>query len=124
MANTQGKKKENRVRQGDMVKVLSGKHRGSEGKVMVLDPAGGRVELEIDGINEEDKVIKHQKRSQEFQNGAIRYLNPTVPVSNVMKLDRWNDRQSAKPTAKAAPKAKAKKAEPVENEEAGPEDKE
>ena len=36
MANTQGKKKENRVRQGDMVKVLSGKHRGSEGKVMVL----------------------------------------------------------------------------------------
>jgi len=126
MANTQGKKKENRVRQGDMVKVLSGKHRGSEGKVMLLDPAGGRVELEIDGINEEDKVIKHQKRSQEFQNGAIRYLNPTVPVSNVMKLDRWNDRQSAKPAAKAAPKAKAeaKKAEPVENEEAGAEDKE
>ena len=124
MAKISGKKKENRVRKEDTVRILSGEHRGSEGKVLSLDPAGSRVEVEIDGIDEEDKIIKHQKRNQEFQNGAIRYLNPTVPVSNVMKLDRWNDRQSAKPAAKTAPKAKAKKAEPVENEEAGAEDKE
>lgn len=124
MAKIAGKKKENRVRKEDMVRILSGEHRGSEGKVLSLDPEGGRVEVEIEGIDEEDKVIKHQKRNQEFQNGAKLYLNPTIHVSNVMKLDRWNDRQAAKPAAKAAPKAKAEKAEKAEETEAAAEDKE
>ena len=43
MANTAGKKRKNRVRKDDMVRVLTGKHRGSEGKVLSLDPVCGAV---------------------------------------------------------------------------------
>ena len=55
---------------------------------------GDRVELEVDGLEDEDKVIKHQRRSQEFPNGTRLYLNPTVHVSNVMKKDRWDKKRS------------------------------
>ena len=100
-----GLKKEKRVRKDDEVVIFSGEygqgHKDDSdnvvyptGKVMRLLRESNRVEVEIKGLDDEDKVIKHQRRSQEFPNGTKLYLNPTIHVSNVMKLSRWNERQN------------------------------
>ena len=89
--STQAKYK---VMSGDEVVVLAGEHRESTAKVVRFVNDGDRVELEVDGLEDEDKVIKHQRRSQEFPNGTRLYLNPTVHVSNVMKKDRWDKKRS------------------------------
>lgn len=100
-----GAKKERRVRKDDEVVIFSGEYgQGYKddsdnvvyptGKVMRLLRESNRVEVEIKDLDDEDKVIKHQRRSQEFPNGTKLYLNPTIHVSNVMKLSRWNERQN------------------------------
>ena len=100
-----GAKKERRVRKDDEVVIFSGEYgQGYKddsdnvvyptGKVMRLLRESNRVEVEIKGLDDEDKVIKHQRRSQDFPSGTKLYLNPTIHVSNVMKLSRWNERQN------------------------------
>ena len=99
----QGKKKQNRIRRDDQVQILSGDHIRRTGKVTRLIRDNDRVEVEIDGLDEDEKIKKHQKRSNEHPNGAILKLNPTIHVSNVMKLDRWMmklDRRNARPNRK------------------------
>ncbi len=86
-------KKENHIRKDDEVYVLSGEYAESTGKVMRLLKESNRLELEIEGLDDDKKVIKHQRRSQEFPNGTKLYLNPTIHISNVMKLSRWTERQ-------------------------------
>ncbi len=97
----QGKKKQNRIRRDDQVRILSGEHIGQTGKVTRLIRDNERVEVEVDGLNEDGKIKKHQKRSNEHPNGAILKLNPTIHVSNVMKLDRWTERQAKRKNAPA-----------------------
>ena len=92
----QGKKKKYRIRQDVEVQILSGEHIGRTGKVIRLIRDTDRVEVEIDGLDEKYKIQKHQKRSNEHPNGAILKLNPTIHVSNVMKLDLWNERPKRK----------------------------
>ena len=120
-----GAKKERRVRKDDEVVIFSGEYgQGYKddsdnvvyptGKVMRLLRESNRVEVEIKDLDDEDKVIKHQRRSQEFPNGTKLYLNPTIHVSNVMKLSRWNERQnkgksSAEDEAKKSGAGKTKK---------------
>tara|TARA_B100000459_G_C8584641_1_gene204976 strand:- start:1210 stop:1494 length:285 start_codon:yes stop_codon:yes gene_type:complete len=87
-------KAEYKVMSGDEVVILAGEHRGSTAKVVRFVNDGDRVELEVDGLEDDDKVIKHQRRSQEFPNGTRLFLNPTVHVSNVMKKDRWDKKRS------------------------------
>ena len=101
--NKQGKKKQNRIRRDDQVQILTGEHIGRTGKVTRLIRDNDRVEVEVDGLDEDEKIKKHQKRSNEHPNGAILKLNPTIHVSNVMKLDRWMmklDRRNARPNRK------------------------
>jgi ribosomal protein L24 len=88
----QGKKKQNRVRRDDKVRILAGEHRNAVGKVTRILAENNRVEVEIDDLAEDRMIVKHQKRSTEFPNGTRLHLNPTIHISNVMKLDRWNDR--------------------------------
>ena len=83
-----------KVMSGDEVVILAGEHRESTAKVVRFVNDGDRVELEVVGLEDEDKVIKHQRRSQEFPNGTRLFLNPTVHVSNVMKKSRWDARPS------------------------------
>ena len=95
----QGKKKKKRIRRDDQVQILTGEHIGRTGKVTRLIRDNDRVEVEVDGLDEDEKIKKHQKRSNEHPNGAILKLNPTIHVSNVMKLDRWMmklDRRNAR----------------------------
>ena len=90
----QGKKKKYRIRRDVEIQILSGEHIGRPGKVIRFIRDTDRVEVEIDGLDEKYKIQKHQKRSNEHPNGAILKLNPTIHISNVMHLDRWNDRDN------------------------------
>jgi large subunit ribosomal protein L24 len=101
-------KKERRIQKDDEVYILSGEHAERNGKVIRLLRESNRVEIEIEGLDDSEKIIKHQRRSQEFPNGTKLYLNPTVHVSNVMKQSRWDERQGSK--AKSSPEEKAAKA--------------
>ncbi len=90
------KKKNNRIRRNDEVYVLSGEFAERTGKVTQIIHDADRVEVEIPGMNEDDKIQKHVKRSNEFPNGTILKLNPTIHISNVMKLEVWNARRNRK----------------------------
>ncbi len=69
------------VRKDDMVKVLAGKDRGAEGKILEVFPAKQRAIVE--GIN---MVTKHQKPTQNEEGGLIQKEAP-IHVSNLMLID-------------------------------------
>lgn len=66
-----------KIKKGDTVKVITGKDKGKEGKVIaVLD---GRVLVE--GIN---MMIKHSKANQSNPKGGIIHQESPIDISNVM----------------------------------------
>ncbi len=71
-----------KVRQGDRVEVISGAHKGEQGKVLRIDPGKGRVWIE--GVN---LVYRHLRQSRRNpQGGRIRKEAP-IHVSNVLPVD-------------------------------------
>ncbi|WP_298788709.1 50S ribosomal protein L24 [uncultured Marinococcus sp.] len=70
------------VKQGEKVKVISGKDKGKEGVILKAMPAQARVIVE--GVN---IVKKHAKPSQENPQGGILNQEAAIHVSNVMPLD-------------------------------------
>jgi large subunit ribosomal protein L24 len=87
------------VHAGDLVKVISGNHRGSEGKILQVNRAKHQVVIE--GVR---MIKKHVRRSQEQPNGAIIEREGPIHISNVKLLEK-----AAKAAAESKP-AKAKKA--------------
>jgi large subunit ribosomal protein L24 len=67
-----------RVRKGDTVEVLSGKHRGKRGQVMVALPAEGKVI--VDGAN---LAKRHAKPRGSTMQGGIIDKDMPLPVSAV-----------------------------------------
>ena len=70
------------VKTGDIVKVISGKDKGKEGKILKSFPKKDRVIVE--GVN---IVKKHQKPSLANQTGGIVEVEAPIHVSNVMFVD-------------------------------------
>ena len=68
-----------KIKKGDNVKVITGKDKGKEGKVLSVDVKNGRVLVE--GIN---MITKHAKPSQTNPNGGIIQREAAIDVSNVM----------------------------------------
>jgi large subunit ribosomal protein L24 len=70
------------VAKGDTVRVISGEHRGKEGKVLHVYPKKYRVVVE--GVN----LVKKHKRatSPQGESGIIEFPAP-IAASNVMLLD-------------------------------------
>lgn len=66
-----------KIKKGDMVKVIAGKDKGKEGKV--LSVKNGKVVVE--GINQ---VTKHAKPSQANPQGGIIKKEAAIDISNVM----------------------------------------
>lgn len=66
-----------KIKKGDMVKVIAGKDKGKEGKV--LSVKDGKVLVE--GIN---TVTKHAKPSQANPQGGIVKKEAAIDISNVM----------------------------------------
>ena len=69
------------VKRGDIVKVISGKDKGKEGKVLAVDTKNNTVLVE--GVN---IVHKHSKPSMQNQQGGIIEKEAPIDLSNVMYL--------------------------------------
>ena|SRR5699024_2224599 len=70
------------VKQGDKVKVLSGKDKGKQGTILGVDAKNERVIVE--GVN---VVKKHAKPSQENPQGGILNIEAPIHASNVLPID-------------------------------------
>lgn len=68
-----------KIKTGDTVKVIAGKDKDKEGKVLSVDKKTGRVVVE--GVN---MVTKHAKPSASNQQGGIINREAPIDVSNVM----------------------------------------
>lgn len=68
-----------KIKKGDTVRVIAGKDKDKEGKVLSVDRKNGRVLVE--GIN---MVTKHTKPSAQNQNGGIINQEGPIDISNVM----------------------------------------
>ncbi len=71
-----------RLKKGDNVIVLSGKHKGKTGKVVATHPSLNKVTVE--GIN---IVKKHVKPNREHPQGAIVELTKPLWTSKVSAID-------------------------------------
>ena len=69
------------IKKGDTVKVLTGKNKGKEGKVIAVK--NGKVTVE--GVK---MVTKHTKPSQTNPNGGIVHQEAAFDVSNVMYVSK------------------------------------
>ncbi len=81
--NTQ---KKYHIKRGDQVEVISGNDRGKRGKVLRLFPENERVLIE--GIN---MRTKHQKPTQENQQGGRMKQEMPIHISNVLPVDSVSD---------------------------------
>ena len=70
-----------KIKKGDMVKVIAGKDKNKEGKVLAVNNKDGKVLVE--GIN---MLTKHTKPSAANQNGGIVHQEGYIDASNVMLL--------------------------------------
>jgi large subunit ribosomal protein L24 len=67
------------VKRGDPVVVISGSHKGKEGKILEVLPAKDRARIEGVAL-----VKRHVKKSQEHPQGAIVEREGSVHISNLM----------------------------------------
>ena len=70
-----------KIKKGDMVKVIAGKDKDKEGKVISVDQKNGKVVVE--NVN---MLTKHTKPSVANQNGGIVHQEGYIDASNVMYL--------------------------------------
>ena len=68
-----------KIKKGDMVRVIAGKDKGKEGKVLSVDVKNAKVVVE--GIN---MLTKHTKPSAANQQGGIVNQEGAIDISNVM----------------------------------------
>lgn len=69
------------VKRGDIVKVISGKDKGKEGKVLTAYPETGKVVVE--GVA---MVKKHQKARMQGQESSIVTKEAAIDASNVLRV--------------------------------------
>ena len=68
-----------KIKKGDTVRVIAGKDKDKEGKVLAVNKKDGKVLVE--GVN---MLIKHTKPSMSNQNGGIVHQEGPIDISNVM----------------------------------------
>ena len=72
-----------KIKAGDTVRVIAGKDKDKEGKVIAVDQKAGKVLVE--GVN---MVTKHTKPSAANQNGGIVHQEGYIDASNVMYVHK------------------------------------
>ena len=72
-----------KIKTGDMGKVIAGKDKDKEGKVIAVNKKNNTVLVE--GIN---MITKHAKPSMANQNGGILHQEAPIDASNVMFLHK------------------------------------
>ena len=84
------------VHKGDIVRVITGNHRGAEGKI--LQVIRGKNQVLIEGVR---MVKKHTRKSQEHPNGAIIEREGPIHLSNVTLVEAAEKKKDAKAKGKA-----------------------
>ena len=72
-----------KIKKGDLVKVIAGKDKDKEGKVIAVNKKDNTVLVE--GIN---MVTKHAKPSMANQQGGILHQEAPIDASNVMYIHK------------------------------------
>ena len=72
-----------KIKKGDMVKVIAGKDKDKEGKVIAINKKKNTVLVE--GIN---MITKHTKPSMTNQQGGIIHQEGPIDISNVMYVHK------------------------------------
>lgn len=72
-----------KIKKGDTVKVIAGKDKDKEGKVIAVNQKAGKVVVE--GVN---MITKHTKPSAANANGGIIHQEAPIDVSNVMYIHK------------------------------------
>ena len=72
-----------KIKKGDTVKVIAGKDKDKEGKVIAVNKKDGKVLVE--GVN---MLTKHTKPSVANQNGGIVHQEGPIDISNVMYVHK------------------------------------
>jgi len=78
-----------KVRRGDRVEVISGEHKGQQGKVLRVNPEERRVWIE--GVN---LVYRHLRPSRRNPQGGRIQKEAPIHVSNVLPVDPKTGRGS------------------------------
>jgi len=68
-----------KIKKGDTVKIIAGKDKDKEGKVLTVDQKNNKVVVE--GVN---MITKHSKPSAANPNGGIIQKEAAIDASNVM----------------------------------------
>ena len=72
-----------KIKKGDTVKVIAGKDKDKEGKVIAVNPKKNTVLVE--GVN---MIKKHTKPSMANQQGGIIHQEGPIDISNVMYVHK------------------------------------
>ena len=80
-----------KVKVGDNVKVLAGKDKGKEGKIIKTLKKKDKVVVE--GIN---IIKKHIKRGRQNETGSIQETEAPIHVSNVKKIEKTTKKSEKK----------------------------
>ena len=72
-----------KIKKGDTVKVIAGKDKDKEGKVLSVNQKDGKVVVE--GVN---MLTKHTKPSAANANGGIIHQEGAIDISNVMYVHK------------------------------------
>ena len=72
-----------KIKRGDTVKVIAGKDKDKEGKVIAVNQKDGKVVVE--GVN---MITKHAKPSAGNPNGGIIHQEAPIDASNVMYIHK------------------------------------
>ena len=72
-----------KIKKGDTVKVIAGKDKDKEGKVIAANQKDGKVTVE--GVN---MLTKHTKPSVQNQEGGIVRQEGPIDISNVMYIHK------------------------------------
>ena len=75
-----------KLKKQDLVKVITGKSKGTTGRIIQVFEAEGRVLVE--GVN---KAKKHQKPGRGSEKGGIIEKEMPVHISNVMLVNKGNE---------------------------------
>ena len=71
-----------KIRQGDVVQVISGSYNGKEGRVLKVINSKNR--LVVEGIN---MLKKHMRPNQENPQGSIMEIEGSIHISNVKLIN-------------------------------------
>jgi large subunit ribosomal protein L24 len=93
-----------KLKKQDKVKVISGKAKGAEGKIMRVLASENRVVIE--GVN---MAKKHMKPGRQNEKGGIVEREMPVHISNVMLLNKSNEPVKVKKTVENGKRIRVEK---------------